>query len=242
MIAHVLLAGVALANPLGLAAAPQRLALAPGGQGTVSVLNPGEATVVVDVSRAAFTLDLRGRPRIGGSATPWFTVRPRRLVLPAGARAALTVSALHRGGVRPGDHASALLLVSGIAGPPAVRVRMRIGVVVVVRVPGRVRRSLALGPPLVIRRARARVLRAMVENRGNVDEWIGRGRLVVKLVRHGRAVAVLRAGGRRLLARSKGIVELRLPARIRGSVRALMTIAPTGRGAPSARRLMSLRI
>ena len=126
------------------------------------------------------------------------------------------MSALHRRGVRPGDHASALLLASGIAGPPAVRVRMRIGVVVVVRVPGRVRRSLALGRPLVVRRARARILRATVENRGNVDEWVGRGRLVVKLVRRGHVVAVLRAGGRRLLARSKGIVELRLPARVRG--------------------------
>lgn len=242
MIAHALLASLALANPLGLAAAPQRLSLAPGGQGTVSVFNPGEGTVVVDATRAAFALDLRGRPRIGGSATPWFTVRPRRLVLAAGGRAALTVSALHRPGVRLGDHASALLLASGIAGPPAVRVRMRIGVVVVVRVPGRVRRSLALGPPLVVRRARARVLRATVENRGNVEEWIGRGRLVVKLVRRGRLVAVLRAGGRRLLARSKGIVELPLPARVRGRVRALVTIAPAVRGAPGARRMASLRV
>ena len=233
---------VALAAPLGLTASPARLALVPGEHGTVSVLNPGGETVVVDVTRAAFALDLRGRPRIGGAATPWFTVRPRRLVLRAGGRASLVVSALGRRGAGPGDHASVLLLTSGLAGPPAVRVRMRIGVVVAVRVPGRVRRSLALEPPRVVRRARMRVLRVTAENRGNVDEWIGRGRLVVKVVRRGRVVAVLRAGGRRLLAHGKGIIELRVPIRLRGRVRALMTIAPAVRGAPGARRMAVIHI
>jgi hypothetical protein len=242
LIAHALLASVALAAPLALTASPARLALTPGARGTVLVLNPGRSTAVVDVTRAAFSLDARGRPRIGGAGKPWFTVRPRRLVLPAGGQASLVVKGLRRPGAGPGDHASVLLLTSGLAGPPAVRVRMRIGVVVAVRVPGRVRRSLALEPPRVVRRARMRVLRVTVENRGNVDEWIGRERLMVKLVRRGRVVGVLRAGGRRLLAHGKGIVELRVPTRVRGRVRALMTIAPAVRGAPGARRVVSIRV
>lgn len=242
MIAHALLAGVALAAPLALTASPARLTLVPGAHRTVLVTNPGRGSVVVDVARAGFSLDPRGRPRIGGAATPWFTVRPRRLVLRGGARASLVVSALRRPGAAPGDHPSVLLLTSGIAGPPAVRVRMRIGVVVAVRVPGRVRRSLVLEPPLVVRRGQARVLRAIVENRGNVDEWIGRGRIVVKLVRRHRVVAVLRGGGRRVLAHEKGVVELSVPARIRGRVRAVVAIAPTVQGAPRARTVANIRV
>ena len=242
MIAHAVLASVALAAPLALTASPARLALAPGAHGTVSVLNPGRSTAVVDVTRAAFALDLHGRPLIGGAARPWFTVRPQRLELRAGGQATLVVKGLRRPGAGPGDHTSVLLLTSGLAGPPAVRVRMRVGVVVAVRVPGRVRRKLALRTPTVIRRARTRVLRVTVENRGNVDEWIGRGRLVVKVMRRGRLVGVLHAGGRRLLAHGKGIVELRVPTRVRGRVRALMTIAPAVRGAPRARRVVSIRV
>ena len=242
MIAHALLASVVLAAPLGLTAAPARLALAPGAHATVSVLNLGEATAVVEVARTAFGLDLRGRPRIGGLAAPWFTVRPRRLVLRAGSRAVLAVAAVRRRGAAAGDHTSVLLLTTSIAGPPAVKVRMRIGVVVVVRVPGRVRRSLALERPLVVWRARMRVLRVTVENRGNVDEWIGRGRLVLRLLRGRQVVAVLRTGSRRLLAHTRGVVEVRVPSRLRGRVRALVTIAPTTRGAPDARRTTVLRL
>ncbi|MGH3002202.1 MAG: hypothetical protein ACRDM1_06000 [Gaiellaceae bacterium] len=252
MIVEALLAGsIALSAPAGaerapapalaLAASPQRLVVAAGSRGSVSVLNPGRAAVVVDATAVAYALDPHGRPRLGGAAVRWIAPFPRRLYLPPHGHATLAVSALRPRAVRPGDHATALLLTTRLAVRPAVRVRMRVGVVVVVRVPGRLRRQLVLGRPVVLRRGRARVLRLLVANRGNIDEWLPRSRLSVSLLRGRRVVAVLRAGGRRFLARSSGVIDIPVPRRVRGRLRAAIAIAPASRGAPGARRSGWLR-
>ena len=78
--------------PLGLAVTPARVALAGTGKASVRITNPGVGAVVVDVARAGFSLDLRGRPHVVAravprAATPWLTVRPGRFVLPAGVTA-----------------------------------------------------------------------------------------------------------------------------------------------------------
>ena len=83
--------------PLGLAVTPARVALAGTGKASVRITNPGVGAVVVDVARAGFSLDLRGRPHVVArpglrAATPWLTVRPGRFVLPAGATRWLTVA------------------------------------------------------------------------------------------------------------------------------------------------------
>jgi hypothetical protein len=81
--------------------------------------------------------------------------------------------------------------------------------VVVVRVPGRIVRRVALGGLSVLRRGRARVLRLTVANPGDVDEWLSRSQLSIRLDRRGRTVAVLRGRSRRLLARSRGTFDFR---------------------------------
>src|SRR5262249_13969260 len=50
--------------PIGLTASPAHVVLRGSGTTTVRVTNPGKRAVVVDVDRAGFALDLRGRPRI----------------------------------------------------------------------------------------------------------------------------------------------------------------------------------
>jgi hypothetical protein len=235
-------AGAERAPALALAASPQRLVVAAGARGTVSVLNPGSSAVVVDATTATYALDLRGRPRLGGAAPRSIAVAPHRLLLPPHGHATVGVTAVRRRGARPGDHAAALLLTSRLVGRPAVRVRMRVGVVVVVRVPGRVVRRLALGRPLVVRRARARLLRFVVANRGTLDEWIARGRLVVHVVRGLRTVAAIRTGSRRILARTEAVFELRVPSRARGRARVVVTIAPVSRGDPAARWVGRIRL
>ena len=56
-------AGTAL-PPVSLIASPSRVSLAGAARQTIQVTNSGRATVVADVARAGFALDLRGRPRI----------------------------------------------------------------------------------------------------------------------------------------------------------------------------------
>jgi hypothetical protein len=196
--------------PLALTATPAHVSLADSARSTIRVSNPGRSAVVVDVGRAGFSLDLRGRPRVvprGGvrAAAPWLTVRPSRLVLAAGASESLTVSARLPAHVEPGDHDALVLLTTRPRGRGGVVVRMRIGVVVVVRAPGRVVRRLELGGLRVRGKRGARILELWVINRGNVTETLDRGRVRITL-RRGATQAGLRASGRDLRPRTRGIV------------------------------------
>ena len=134
-----------------------------------------------------FALDLRGAPKIVAqgarrAATSWLTLRPARFVLLAGATRAVALSARVPAGAEPGDH-DALVLVTTRPVRRAAALRMRIGVVVVVRAPGRVVRRLTIGPLQAHRAHGPRVLELTVVNRGNVTETLSRGRLRLVLRR-----------------------------------------------------------
>jgi hypothetical protein len=92
---------------------------------------------------------------------------------------------------------------------------MRIGVVVVVRAPGRVVRRLALSGLRVRPAPGARILELGVSNRGNVTETLERGRLWISLQR-GAAHTRLRAAGRDLRPRTSGIVQVVYRGRLKG--------------------------
>src|SRR5581483_4359423 len=101
-------------------------------------------------SRAGFALSLRGRPRIARargarSAAPWLKLRPSRFVLPAHTSATVVVSARIPRRAEPGDHDALVLLTTRPRAGARVAVRMRLGVLVVVRAPGRIVRRLELG-------------------------------------------------------------------------------------------------
>jgi hypothetical protein len=209
------------------------------------VTNTGSTPVVVDVARAGFSLDPRGRPRIaarGGrrAATAWLNVRPRRFSVGAGASAWLTVASRLPAVVEPGDHDALVLLTSRPLRRGAVAVRMRIGVVVVVRAPGRVVRRLTLGRLGVRRSGGNRVLELTVVNRGNLTERLGRGSVRLTL-RRGPAHARLVAEARDLRPRTGGIVQFRYRGRWRGWVDAEAEIAVEA-GAPVVRRSVRVRL
>jgi hypothetical protein len=90
---------------------------------------------------------------------------------------------------------------------------VQIGVVVFVRVAGRIVHRLELGAL----RARKRVLEATVVNRGNVAEPV---RVRIFLSRSGRVVARLGPVARTLLPHSRGIERFRYRGRLRGWVTA----------------------
>lgn len=231
--------------PVALTATPSRVSLAGTSTADVRVTNPGSLPVVVDVQQAGFSLDLRGQPKIvppgrARAAARWLTVRPARFVLGASETRSLAVSARLPAHVEPGDHDALVLLTTRLRREGGVAVRMRLGIVVVVRAPGRVVRRLALGRLDVRRTRAARILELRVANRGNVTETLARGRVRLWL-RRGSVVTRLDAAPRDLRPRTSGIVQLRYGGRLRGWVTARAEVA-TQPGMPVLRRTFRIRL
>jgi len=207
--------------PLAVAAVPARVVLAGSVSMPVRVTNSGSAPVVVDVVPAGYRLDLHGRPRaVPVRERPWLRVRPARLVLHAGAVGVVSVSASPVG-LAPGDHEGVVLLTTRPRAEAGLSVRTRLGVLVSLRMPGRLVRRLAVTR---LRLRGHRVIELVLANRGNVTETVGPGRLVVVLRRGGRVVARLRPVLRRVLARSTAVVDLRLRGRGHGRVSATVEL------------------
>jgi hypothetical protein len=221
--------------PVFLRAAPARLALAGSGRAVVRVTNSGTNRVLVDVSRAGFALDLHGRPRIvrrGGarSAARWLTLRPMHFALAPRAAATLAVASKVPRHAEPGDHDALVLLSTRPLGKGRVAVRLRMGLVVVVRAPGKVVRRLELHGLRVARRGKRRALDVIIANRGNVTESLHGAHAVVSRAHNGRHVATLVAGSRDLRPRTRGIVEFRFRGRPRGAMTArVVIVAEPGR-------------
>ncbi|MGN6797227.1 MAG: hypothetical protein ACTHKS_03680, partial [Gaiellaceae bacterium] len=119
-----------------------------------------------------------------------------------------------------------VLLTARSGGGAGIGVRVRIGVPVEVRVPGVVRRRLALG----VLRVHGGRLEHAVPNAGNKAERIGRGSVVVELWRGSRRLATLQPRPRDLLAHSRGLVEYRAPRRFHGRMRVVARASVPGTG------------
>jgi hypothetical protein len=239
-------AGAGAARPaLALTATPAHLALAGTDRATVRVANAGARAVVVDVGRAGFSLDLRGRPRVGPRrhgtvAAGWLAVSPARFVLPPGTSRLLTVASRLPSRAEPGDHDALLLLATRPVRGVGVAVRVRIGVVVVVRAPGRVVRRVVVRRLRVRRGPHARVLELVLANLGNVTESFVRGAIRVTL-RPGALGLTLRGAPRELRPRTKGVVRFQLPRRLHGLATARVAVA-TSHGGPALARTIRLRL
>jgi hypothetical protein len=206
-----------------LTASPARVVLHGAGQAAVRVVAP-RGTEVVDVALTPYDLDLRGRPRLGGPARAprWVSARPRTFRV--GTKGAVVrLSAAPPRGAAPGDHPFALVLTTRRARGGGLGVRLRVGVLVLAHVPGRIVRRLVIGP-LQIRRARAtRTFELTIRNTGNVVERLAPGRLVLAVLRRGRVVARLRPPGRELLPHSRAAVAVRFRGGLRGTAKVRIT-------------------
>lgn len=207
-----------IAAATGLAAAtlsvsPVRVRLAGSASRIITVTNPGGSVATVTAATAGFAFDRHGKPAIAAHRQRWLRLHPQRLVLAPGEAAAVTVSSVVPRGARPGDHPAVVLFTTKPPGAPTIAVRVRIGVVVLIRVAGRIVHHLEVGPL----RAHDRTLQATVANRGNVAELT---RVRISLSRGGRVLARLRSARRTLLAHSQGVERLPYPRRVRGWVTA----------------------
>jgi hypothetical protein len=226
--------GVGAARPpVALSVSPARIAVTAPGSRAIRLRNVGAGDVVVDTTRKP----LGARAPASG----WVTIAPRRLLLRPGDGAALTLRVAPRSGAAPGDHHVLVLLGARQAETTHVLVRLRLGVVVRVRVQGRIVRSLQLGRLNVARRGRARLLSASVANRGNVSEDL-RNRATIALGRHGRVFARFRAAApRELFPGTRAGLRARYRGRVRGIVRAVVTVRVGERRRP-LRRSYAIRL
>jgi len=231
--------------PVALAASPVRVRLIGKSTQTVRITNWGASRVVADVGTAGFALGLHGRPRVvrrgsGSSlAASWIAVRPRRLTLAPGRTGTLTVSSIVPRGANPGDHPALVLVATRPSEREGVAVRMRIGIVVDVRVPGTIVHRLALRGLRVRRSSHVPMLELSVTNRGNVTERIGPGRLRVVLLQRGRVVARPHSGRRELLPRSRAVEQIPYGGRLTGQVTVLVELRE---GVHMIRRRFHLRV
>jgi hypothetical protein len=241
-------AGASPARPVvALTASPTHLTLVGRERRTIRVANPGATAIVVSVSAAGFTLGLRGRPHAVGGASArrvasWLGVRPNRIALAPGAAAEFLLTASPSRAATPGDHAAVVLLTTLAPPGAAVPVRMRVGVTVMVRVPGKVVHRLALRSLRVLGSTRGRVFRVLIANRGNVVEWLRRGRVEIALLTGRRRIAALRSNPRELLPGTAAVFDLRYRGRVRRSLTALVSIAGSRDGKATVRRAFRVSV
>lgn len=222
--------GAAAGRAIGLSASPLRLTLKGASAAAITVRNPGRRTLLVDVSRAGFARSLRGKPRVrpAGHAA-WLRLRPRRIRIAPGGKAVLHVRAAQPRRAGPGDHPALVLLTTRPLGLHHVRVRMRVGVIVDLRVRGRIVRRLDPRALEVRRGGEERLLQLRLVNRGNVTERLGGNRLRLALLRDGRTLATLRPRRRELLPHSAGLAVFVYRGPVRGTVLARVEVRPPGR-------------
>jgi hypothetical protein len=213
---------------VALSVSPARLELAAPGSRRINLRNDGAEQVVVDVLRRTV-------------ATRWLQISPERLLLGPGRSAVLTLRAKARRDAEPGDHHVLVLLTTRPQHGSRVAVRLRLGVRVSVRMPGRIVRRLALGGVRVHRARGLRVLFVPVVNRGNVTMQL-RGHVTASLFRRGHRVAGLHPAARRALAPgARTLLALRYAGRVRGPVIAVVQIR-TGLGVRLMERRYRLRL
>jgi hypothetical protein len=223
----------AVVASFALTASPSRVELPGSGTQIVEVRNRGAAPIVLDATRAGFTLDLSGHPRVIPVApAAWLSVRPKRVALAPGATAKLTIAGRVLHGASPGDHTALLLLSTRAPKNAGVGVRMRLGIVVVLRVPGRVVHRLTVESLRTV----GGQLRIALANRGNVTEQLTGRRVVVTVRRGARVLVRLYPSARELLPRSRGVLTVRVPASLRGALTVEVAIRPSVVGGAAVTR------
>jgi hypothetical protein len=237
---------------ISLSATPAHMTLLGGVRQTLLVRNDGASSVRLLAARTAFAFDLYGNASVAPrqipprSAHAWLAVSPKHLTLAPGREGALRVVAHPPRGASPGDHQALVLLSASARGGARVAVRARIGVLVLVRVPGRIVRQVVVGR---VWARHAHTIAVTAVNRGNVAERLLPGQVTVSLRRGHRIVEVVRGTARDLLPRSRGILVMRCRTLLRRSVTAVVHIAAqpgwkVGQSAPalpSTRRTLRLR-
>jgi len=221
MLALAAVLTAATVHPVALSVSPARSVLRAPSSRTLQLSNLGAQPVTVELAWIP----------IGAR---WLSVTPRHLLLGSGAHAIVTVRA--GATASPGDHEAVVFATGRPTTRGRVALRLRVGVHVRVRAPGRLVHRLALEGLRARRLKRTRTLLVAVANRGNVTEQL-RGRLRVILMSHEGVISRLRLGRfHELYPGAEGVVALRYRGGTRGLVTAVVTLRLGAHRRPLERR------
>jgi hypothetical protein len=205
---------------------PARVVVTAPGRTTIHVDNPGDDAVVIDATPSGYALDLHGRPRLRAASAlaASVRVRPARLAVPGRSTAELSVSVTRAAAARPGDHALVVLLTTRLPTGRTVLAHLRIGVVVVLRIPGPIVRRLTIGGcgsdgigERCSSRCRSRIVAASTSGSpGGGSRCASSGAAVSS-----RGCTPSRDG----CWRARGLVEARYAGRLRGRLNAVVELA-----------------
>jgi hypothetical protein len=220
-----------------LAASPARVLLVNSGTTTVEVTNGSGRAVEVAAAPLDYDIGRNGRVVVAprkqpvGSARTWLQVSPSQAEIPPGHSAEFRLTATVPAGQAVGDHHALLAFTTQPVGTGRIGIRTRLGVSVVVRVPGALRRRMSITKA----RIRGRWLRIGVRNSGNVIERFPPSRIAVQL-RRGASARLVRSRALILLPGREGMAAVRLPRSARGRYRAIVRLTPARAdpGTPSA--------
>jgi len=228
------LAPAASAAPtLSLSVSPGRLIIPGAGQATLQVTNTSDDAATVDVRLADYVFTPLGTaildPKLppARSAKRWLTPSVTSLSLAGHQTTQVNLAAKPPHNATPGDHQAVLLFTTSGQGTGQVQVRTQIGVGVLVRVGGALRRDLLVHRLTVHRGGDVRSVRLGVSNRGNVDERLLQGQVRVELKRNGKTFATLTSRPRSILPGTSGIIAFPYRGSVRGNVTAVARLTPT---------------
>jgi hypothetical protein len=160
-------------------------------------------------------------------------------VLRPGVTGSVTIVSRVPARAEPGDHDALVLFTTRRRAADGLAVRVRMGVVVVVRAPGTIVRRIALMGLRPVAAGRRRALELILLNRGNVTETLARGRITIALERGGRRLVRLGSEARSLRPGTRGVLRFPLGRRVAGLVLARVDLVTD---AGRVRRVYRLRL
>jgi hypothetical protein len=213
-----------------LSVEPTQLVLVGASKGVFTVRNPTKNPVSLKASVINYTIKPNGRVVVGTKLPPkrsakrWLTISPKRFKVKGDGKVDLKVRSHPSSKAGPGDHYALVLFVSQAHGKGNVLVRTRIGVGVLVRVAGKIKRRLVIaGLSSLPRKHR---LRLVVANRGNLNERLLRRKVSVVLKQGTRTVQTLWPPPRQVLPQSRTVYSLRYRSGLKGTLTAIVTVRP----------------
>jgi len=241
--AAALASTVAAAPRTALTVSPAHVAFDAGGRATLKVETGAGRRLRLRASVAGLALDRRGKPRVAArrDAAPWLSVSPATVDV-GRVGATFVIASRRQPPSQAGEHSAVVLLTATAPSAKGVAIELRVGVVVTVRVKGRLVHRVEVTAVRLRRRPRQRyrLIELTFTNRGNVIESIGGPRLRITVLRRGRVIARLPTAQRKVLPHTAAVVVV--PYRRRRHGPATVRVELRGSGGRIVARSFPLRL
>ena len=222
--------GAGASSDFTLSVTPTQLILVGASKGTFTVRNPSKNSIALNAAVGNYIIKPNGRvvvdPKLPPkrSAKSWLAISPKHFTVKANGEFELKVRSHPGRKAGAGDHHALVLFTSKPSAKGKVLVRTRIGVGVLVRVKGKLKRRLSIAGLSVIRSNHK--LRLVIANRGNINERLLRHRVSVTLKRGKKTVQKLWEPPRQILPHSRTVYAVSYAAGLSGKFTATVNLRP----------------